>query len=87
MTSPINLPSITIRQTRDCLRCTTKPLGTYHGPGGFPIVSRKEINTALADPTMGGSALSGSPANFEKLIIDETEKWAKVIMFGGIKAD
>jgi hypothetical protein len=31
--------------------------------------------------------LSGSPADFEKLIIDETEKWAKVIMFGGIKAD
>jgi hypothetical protein len=29
----------------------------------------------------------GSPADFEKLIIDETEKWAKVIMFGGIKAD
>jgi len=27
---------------------------------------------------MGGSALSGSPADFEKLIIDETEKWAKV---------
>src|SRR5262249_12005096 len=33
----LNLPSITIRQTRDCLRCTTKPLGTYHGPGGFPL--------------------------------------------------
>ena len=36
---------------------------------------------------MGGSALSGSPADFEKLIIDETEKWAKVIKFAGIKAD
>ena len=56
-------------------------------PWGFSFVSRKEINTALADPTMSGSALSGSPADFEKLIIDETEKWAKVIMFGGIKAD
>ena len=31
--------------------------------------------------------MSGSPADFEKLIIDETEKWAKVIMFGGIKAE
>jgi len=27
---------------------------------------------------MSGSALSGSPADFEKLIIDETEKWAKM---------
>jgi hypothetical protein len=34
-------------------------------PWGFSFVSRKEINTALADPTMGGSALSGSPADFE----------------------
>jgi len=30
--------------------------------------------------------LSGSPADFEKLIIDETEKWAKVVKFAGIKA-
>ena len=36
---------------------------------------------------MGGAALSGSPADFEKLIIDETEKWAKVIKFAGIKAE
>ena len=56
-------------------------------PWGFSFVSRKEINTALADPTMSGSALSGSPADFEKLIIGETEKWAKVIKFGGIKVD
>jgi hypothetical protein len=31
--------------------------------------------------------LSGSPADFGKLIADETEKWAKVIKFAGIKAD
>ena len=49
---------------------------------------------ALADPTMkarfadlGGNALPGSPADFGKLIADETEKWAKVIRFTGIKAD
>ena len=53
-----------------------------------------EVNAALADPKMkarladvGGSALSGSPADFGKLIADETEKWAKVIKFAGIKAD
>jgi hypothetical protein len=30
---------------------------------------------------------TGSPAEFGKLIADETEKWAKVVKFAGIKAD
>ena len=54
----------------------------------------REINAALADPTMkarladlGGSVLVGSAADFGKSIADETEKWAKVIRFAGIKAD
>jgi tripartite-type tricarboxylate transporter receptor subunit TctC len=54
----------------------------------------KEINAALADPNMnprladlGGTALAGSPADFGKLIADETEKWGKVVKFTGIKAD
>jgi tripartite-type tricarboxylate transporter receptor subunit TctC len=54
----------------------------------------KEINAALADPNMkarladlGGTALAGSPADFGKLIADETEKWAKVIKFAGIKPE
>jgi tripartite-type tricarboxylate transporter receptor subunit TctC len=53
----------------------------------------EEINAGLADPTikarladLGGMVLSGSPANFGKLIAQETEKWAKVIKFAGIKA-
>jgi tripartite-type tricarboxylate transporter receptor subunit TctC len=53
----------------------------------------KEINAALADPEMkahladlGGAVLPGSPAQFAKLIVDETEKWAKVIKFAGLKA-
>ena len=54
----------------------------------------KEINAALADPTMksrlaelGGTVLPGSPADFGKLIADETEKWAKVVKFAGIKPE
>jgi tripartite-type tricarboxylate transporter receptor subunit TctC len=53
----------------------------------------KEINAALADPKMrarfadlGGTVLPGSPADFGTLIADETEKWAKVIKFAGIKS-
>jgi hypothetical protein len=36
---------------------------------------------------MGGAALPGSPADFGKLIVDETEKWAKVIRAANIKPD
>jgi tripartite-type tricarboxylate transporter receptor subunit TctC len=54
----------------------------------------KEVNAALADPNMkarlaelGVTALPGSPADFGKLLAEETEKWAKVIKFVGIKAE
>ena len=53
----------------------------------------KEVNAALADPKMKvrladlGVALPGSPAEFGKLIADETEKWAKVIKSAGIKPE
>src|SRR5215472_2565570 len=54
----------------------------------------KEVNAGLADPkikaqlaSLGGTALAGSPADFGKLIADETEKWGKVIRAANIKAD
>jgi len=54
----------------------------------------KEINAALADPKMkprladfGGTLLPGSPADFGKLVADDTEKWGKVIRAANIKAD
>jgi tripartite-type tricarboxylate transporter receptor subunit TctC len=54
----------------------------------------KEINAALADTNMkarfadlGGVVLPGSPADFGKLIAEETEKWGKVIRAAGIKAE
>ena len=53
----------------------------------------KEINAGLADPKLkarfaelGSPVLPGSPADFGKLIADDTEKWAKVVKFAGIKA-
>jgi tripartite-type tricarboxylate transporter receptor subunit TctC len=60
------------------------------------IVERlnKEINAGLVDPDLkarltdlGGAELPGSSADFGKLIVDETEKWAKVIKFANIKAE
>ena len=60
------------------------------------IVDRlnKEINAGLADTKMkqrladlGGVPLPGSPAEFGRLVIEETEKWSKVIRFAGIKPE
>jgi tripartite-type tricarboxylate transporter receptor subunit TctC len=54
----------------------------------------KEINAALADPTVKARladlvapVLAGSPADFGKLIADETEKWGKVVKFAGLKPE
>ncbi len=54
----------------------------------------RETNAVLADPKMqarlaelGASVLSGSPADFGKLIVDETAKWAKVVKISGAKPD
>jgi len=52
----------------------------------------REITLALADPkitarltALGGTVLGGSPADFGKLIADDTEKWRKVVKYAGIK--
>jgi len=54
----------------------------------------KEINAAIADPAMkarfaaiGGEPLGGSPAEFGKLISEETEKWGRVVRAAGIKPE
>jgi tripartite-type tricarboxylate transporter receptor subunit TctC len=67
-------------------------------PKGTPaeIIEKvnKEINAILADATpkarfaeLGASLLPGSPADFGKLLADETEKWGKVVKFAGAKPD
>jgi tripartite-type tricarboxylate transporter receptor subunit TctC len=52
----------------------------------------REINTALGDPKikarfadLGAPPIGGSPADFGKIIADDTEKWAKVIKFSGAR--
>ena len=54
----------------------------------------KEINAGLADSKMrarfadlGGTVLAGSPADFRKLMGEETEKWGRVIRAANIKPD
>ena len=50
----------------------------------MPASPMPTIKARLAD--MGGMVLTGSAADFGKLIADETEKWGKVIRDAGIKA-
>ena len=54
----------------------------------------REINVAITDPGMkarlaaiGGETIPGSPADFGRLISDETEKWGKVVHTAGIKPE
>jgi tripartite-type tricarboxylate transporter receptor subunit TctC len=67
-------------------------------PKGTPgeIIERlnKEINAMLVDPRMmariaemGATRIAGTPADFGKLVAEETEKWGKVVRFSGAKAD
>src|SRR5262245_57377458 len=54
----------------------------------------REINAALADPKLrarlsdlGGEPMPVKPADFDKLIAEETEKWGKVVRFANITAE
>ena len=60
------------------------------------IVDRlnKAINAGFADQRfkarladLGGEGMPGTPADFTKVIADETEKWGKVVKFAGLKAE
>jgi tripartite-type tricarboxylate transporter receptor subunit TctC len=63
-------------------------------PAGIIDKLNKEVNAALAEPTMqaqianlGATVLINTPAEFGSLIAADTEKWAKVVEFAGIKVD
>jgi tripartite-type tricarboxylate transporter receptor subunit TctC len=67
------------------------PKGT---PAEIVELLNREVNAALADPTLkarmadlGSDPISGSIADFARLVADDTEKWAKVVKFAGLKAD
>jgi tripartite-type tricarboxylate transporter receptor subunit TctC len=63
-------------------------------PPELIYILNEEINAGLADPQMkmrlaalGGTPLPGSPADFRKLIAEETGKWGKVVKFSGARAE
>jgi tripartite-type tricarboxylate transporter receptor subunit TctC len=67
-------------------------------PKGTPaeVVERlnREVNAVLTEPAvisrmaeLGSDIFTGSPADFGKLVADDTAKWAKVVKFAGLKAD
>jgi len=63
-------------------------------PAEIVHILNREINGALADPKMkarladlGATIFTRSPAELGKFITDETQKWAKVIRFAGIKPE
>jgi tripartite-type tricarboxylate transporter receptor subunit TctC len=63
-------------------------------PGEVIDKLNSEINAALAAPSfkarladVGVTTLASSPAQFSKLIVDETEKWANVVKFSGLKPE
>ena len=52
------------------------------------------VNVSIADANLetklanfGGTVLAGSPADFGKLIAEETKKWGKVIVAANIKRE
>ena len=65
-----------------------------HVPSEIVDKLNKEINAGLADPKMkarfadlGSTELPGSPADFGRLIAEETEKLGKVVKFCGAKVE
>ncbi len=49
------------------------------------MLAEPQIKTRFAE--VGSLEVLGSPADFGRIVAAETEKWAKVIKFAGIKPD
>jgi tripartite-type tricarboxylate transporter receptor subunit TctC len=73
-------------------------IGGLGAPKGTPaeVIEKlnREINAGLADPRiksrfadLGLAPLARSPGEFAKLVLDETEKWGKVVKFANIKPE
>jgi tripartite-type tricarboxylate transporter receptor subunit TctC len=63
-------------------------------PAAIVDLLNKEINAGLSDPALnarlgefGGTALKGTPAEFERLLVGDAQKWAKVMRTANIKPE
>lgn len=63
-------------------------------PAAIVALLNKEINAAIADPRfrqriadLGGMSPGGSSADFATFLVHETDRWANVVKFAGIKAE
>jgi tripartite-type tricarboxylate transporter receptor subunit TctC len=63
-------------------------------PAEIIEIINRQINSALADSkikaqltALGNTVLPGSPADFSRMIVEETDKWAKVVKFANIKPE
>jgi tripartite-type tricarboxylate transporter receptor subunit TctC len=75
--------------------CAATGIGALSGtPGEVIDTLNQAINAGFADSGMrarlaetGGTLLAGSPAEFGRLMAEETENWAKVVKFAGQKPE
>ena len=63
-------------------------------PADIVALLNRELNAGLKDTKvrarieeLGGTVAGGTPAEFAKVLVEATDKWAKVIKFAGIKVE
>jgi tripartite-type tricarboxylate transporter receptor subunit TctC len=63
-------------------------------PADIVALLNRELNAGLKDAKvrarieeLGGTIAGGTPADFAKVLVEATDKWAKVIKFAGIKVE
>jgi hypothetical protein len=98
--SPLHFHSITSSARSRKSRGIISPsaFAVLRAPRNTPVEVvdklNKEINAGLVDPKiaarladMGATAFTGSPAELDKIIVEQTEKWGKVIRTANIKPE
>jgi len=51
------------------------------------MVESAQVGLKARFADLGATVLAGTPADFAKLVADETEKWGRVVKFSGAKLE